>query len=431
MARKLILTLMFPLLIFCAAAPAAAAEVSAGVTTELPALPERRRPQFQKSFGYAVFPYPYSLPGIGTGIGLVAGAMNIADTYTDIYGILFTGDVQGEAAAVGDIHLIPRTLIMEAGYGSVSKVSIQSYGQRGMNTDKHDYRILEMGDVEFYGARLVATFFDRRFEVYSAMFEGGGALKNLRDQEGNVIIASQNPRRERSTTLQIGTRLDLTDDYQDPRTGVRFDITRSSSPPRDLGPDYYVMDYNTTAYVPLGRRSTWAFNYLRSDAVVLRQGETDRATLEQQQGLNCATIADPAQQTFCTQVIDNMIANNIHGSATSLGGFNRLRSCPQNRFKGAHTVFYGTEVRWNLTDETTPFNIFIMKDIRTAVQLSAFYETGSTTDSRSELGDIMRDSYGFGVRMVTASGLVFRGDLAFGKDGVAPAIFIGYPWELQ
>jgi hypothetical protein len=129
-------------------------------------------------------------------------------------------------------------------------------------------------------------------------------------------------------------------------------------------------------------------------------------------------------------VIDNTIANNTYGTATSLGGFSRLRSYSQGRYKGAHTVFYGTEIRWNLTDERTPFDIFVMKDVRTSIQISLFYETGSTADIRSELGDIMRDSYGFGLRVVTASGVVFRGDLAFGREGFEPQIFIGYPWEI-
>jgi hypothetical protein len=95
-------------------------------------------------------------------------------------------------------------------------------------------------------------------------------------------------------------------------------------------------------------------------------------------------------------------------------------------------VFYGTEVRWNLTDERTPFNIFIMKDIRTSVQVAAFYEIGTTSDVRSELNkrSNMRDDYGLGLRIITASGVVFRGDLAFGKEGMTPEIFIGYPWEI-
>jgi hypothetical protein len=34
------------------------------------------------------------------------------------------------------------------------------------------------------------------------------------------------------------------------------------------------------------------------------------------------------------------------------------------------------------------------------------------------------------LRIVTASGLVFRGDVAYGREGFNLAVFIGYPWEL-
>ncbi len=394
-------------------------------------VPDRRKSQFQTDFGYAIFPYPYSLPGIGSGLSLVGGAMNIADTYTDVYGLLFTGDVRGAALGVGDIHLIPRTLILETGFSTLSRVAIQSYSQRGMNSGKNDYQVLEFGDTEYYGGRMTATFFDRRFEIYGAIYAGTLKLENIRDKDGNVIVETQNPPRTYGHTTLFGTRLDLTDDYADPRKGLRVDVTRTQSPPRGSSADYYVMDYNTTAYVPIGRRSTWAFNFLRSDAIVLSQGETDPAKLQQEQGLNCSDPSLTAQQQqFCLEVINSIIAENTYGTATSLGGFSRLRSYPQGRYKGAHTLFYGTEVRWNLTDESTPFNIFIMKDIRTAVQVSAFYETGSVADLRSELGKVWRDSYGLGLRVVTASGVVFRGDLAFGQEGPSTAIFIGYPWEI-
>jgi hypothetical protein len=425
--RKLFLRFLYAACLVCMLVSNASAEED---PADYPVIANRRKDQFEKSYGYALFPYPYSLPGIGKGIGLVGGMMNFADTYTDVYGILFTGDVKGASLGVADIHLIPKTLILDTGFGTVSEATIQSYSQRGMNTDKNDYRLIEMGDMEYYGGRMTATFLERRLEVYGAMYEGGGKLKSIRDKDGNVIIEAENPSRERGRTTLVGSRVDLTDDFKDPRRGVRFDITGSMSPPHDLGPDYYVMDYNTTGYIPLGRRSTWAFNYFRSDAVVKQQGETDRAKIEDKLDWHCSTLTDPEQQRFCNEVIDNTIANNTYGTATSLGGFSRLRSYSQGRYKGAHTVFYGTEIRWNLTDERTPFDIFVMKDVRTSIQISLFYETGSTADIRSELGDIMRDSYGFGLRVVTASGVVFRGDLAFGREGFEPQIFIGYPWEI-
>lgn len=394
--------------------------------------PERRRDQFPKEFGYAAFPYPYRLPGIGSGIGLVGGALNIADTYTDAYGIVFAGDVKGSAFGVGDLHLVPKHLILDVGYSTLNKATVQSYGQRGMNTDKNDYRLIEIGDSTFYGGRMTGTFFDRRFEMYGAWYTGASKLKSIRDKDGSVILEAQDPPRTRGHTTLFGTRLDLTDDYADPRRGFRMDITRTQTPSRGSGADYYVMDYNVTGYVPFGRRNTLALNTMRSDAVVTRQGETDPAQLQLDTGLNCASLADPAQKKYCDQVIANTIANNTYGTATSLGGFNRLRSYPQSRYTGAHTQFFGAEFRWNLTEEKTPFDIFVMKDVRTSIQLALFYETGVTSDTRGDLSAISnyRDTYGIGLRVVTASGVVFRGDVGYGREGMNMAIFIGYPWEI-
>ena len=107
-------------------------------------LVDRRKEQFATSFAYAVFPLPYSLPGIGKGISLVGGAMNIANTYTDVYGIVYSGDVQGAAVGVGDFHIIPRTLILDVGAGAVNKASIQNFRERGMGADRNNYLLMDV-----------------------------------------------------------------------------------------------------------------------------------------------------------------------------------------------------------------------------------------------------------------------------------------------
>ena len=72
-------------------------------------------------------PIPTACPASGTGLGLVGGAMNIAGTHTDAYGMFFGGEITGLAAGVADLHLIPKTLILDTGISSISAATIQSY----------------------------------------------------------------------------------------------------------------------------------------------------------------------------------------------------------------------------------------------------------------------------------------------------------------
>jgi hypothetical protein len=391
-------------------------------------LPERRKDQFPTVPGWLIAPYVFDYPGIGKGYGIVGGAANIGGTYATVGGTVFTGDVKGQAAGIYSIHLIPRQLLLDAGAVHVSSITQLSYSQRGMGTEKHDYTLLEYGNDTFGGSRLTATFFERRFELYAAFYGGHAQFKSIRNGDGNVIIEAQDAAKTRTLTTVFGTRFDMTDDYLDPRRGFRFEMSRWSTPPRDLGPDFFFMDYSATAYVPLGKASTWAFNYFRSDAYVLSKGETDPSAIAKHLGLDCSIITDLQQQAQCQQVIDNEIVANTYGTASSLGGLSHLRSYPEGRYKGAHTQFIGTEIRWNVTEEYTPFNIVIMKDVRTAFQVAVFYEIGTVAEMQSELWDITRSSYGVGFRMVTASGLVYRLDLATGDEGFQSSIFFQYPW---
>lgn len=393
-------------------------------------LPDRRKPQFDNVPGYAILPFPYSLPGIGSGLSLLGGITNINKSYTDVYGAAFTGDVSGGAIGIDDIHLIPKRLILETGISSINKAGITNYSQRGMETDKNDYTILEMSDTGSVGTRLTGTFFDRRFEIYGAYYRFWSKLDRVLDNNGNVIIEAKNGSTNSGDRTIVGTRFDLTDDYHDPRKGLRLDLSGWHHAKEGLGPEYTILDINTTAYVPMGKRSTWVFNYFHSDALMMKQGETDRTLVANDMGLDCSTIVDVANQQRCNELIDTVVTNNTYGTASSLGGFSRLRSYSQGRYTGAHSRFWGTEFRWNLTDEFTPFNLYFIKDIRTSVQVSLFYEIGTVAERPSDLYKVTRSSYGAGLRVITASGVVFRADLAQGYEGFQPDIFIGYPWEL-
>ncbi|MBT6613043.1 MAG: hypothetical protein HOB38_13145 [Deltaproteobacteria bacterium] len=105
-----------------------------------------------------------------------------------------------------------------------------------------------------------------------------------------------------------------------------------------------------------------------------------------------------------------------------------MRGYPFGRYQGAHTRFYGTEFRWNISEETKPFDWFIWKDVRTGTQVAFFYETGTVADTEEDLGTHYRSNYGLGFRLVTASGFVYRPEVAAGEEGVAASITFNYPW---
>lgn len=406
------------------------ATAAAAASLEFPSAPERRRPQFRHDPGYAVLPYAYSLPGIGVGYGVLGALTKPGGSDADWLGTAFGGDADGQAMAVHGLPIVKRRLIVDAGFARLSRTSIQSYALRGMDTGKDDYTLARFGESLFGGARLTLTSESRQFEVFGAYYAGTARLESLRDRSGNLIVASRSSPRYRVDTEIAGIRLDLTDDYQDPRRGLRLEPYAWRTPPVAGGPEFVFTDLSATAFVPLGKRSTWAFNALVSDAYVLRKGVTDPAELQRRQGFDCATLTDPDQRSRCSHFIDNIAAANAYGTATMLGGFSRLRAYPEGRFKGAHARFLGSELRWNLTDEFKPFDIYVMRDIRTAVQVALFYELGTVADTEGALWRTTRSAGGAGLRVVTASGLVYRFDLAAGQEGVQPSVFFQYPWEL-
>ena len=127
--------------------------------------------------------------------------------------------------------------------------------------------------------------------------------------------------------------MDWTDDFKDPRTGLRLKSTYDLNTSEDAdSPEYYLTSHGLTFYQPVFGESTWAFHFFRSDAKVRKEGYTDLKTALLAEGLNEENATScsyaPTSQACVPYVnkAQNTIDANRNGTAPPLGGKDRLRS---------------------------------------------------------------------------------------------------------
>ena len=389
---------------------------------------ERRTEQFPTDFGYLALPLPYVIPGAGMGLGLLGGFNNVpfgsTETTLDIFGILITGDIGGGIVLATDVPIIPKMLLLDIGQGNFDKGSFRSYSDRRMNSDPDDYVISELSDTRFRFTRLTFTFFDRMLDVFTFGTSNKSTLSAIRDKDGELIYEAN--RSFEGESRSNGFQIDWTDDRTDPRQGLKFVYTTSDSAPTTVdSPDYFVENYNITAYLPVLSYSTFALNWYRSGATVREQGNTDLVDLIDSEKLSCLRNCDDGTIAILAK---NRQATNQYGSAGSLGGTERLRSYVGGRFSGAQVESRGAELRWNLSDEKTAFDWYFIRDVRTGFQVAFFYEEGTVADKASDLWNEKRASAGIGTRLVTGSGFVYRLDYATGTEGGSTIVIFDYPW---
>ena len=431
---------LFGLLILCAfPAISLAEDTTAAAVAEDASMPsmketkhgiERRRDPFSTDFAYFIYPIAGNIPGFGAATGAGATLANIGGTQTDFTGFYVTGDFTAGGATLLDIHLIDRLLIFNTGYYTY-KVAPKIF-RRGIDSDQNDY-ILPFFEGSATVGQLTLTFDERRYEVYARWVNDSGAVDRVLDRYGNEF-ASVDKRLQTENLLNLGFTVDITDDVQDPRKGFRAEgVRRASMEQRFMTSRFDIYDLNLTGYVPVGQSSTWAFNAFYSTAERQAAATTDYATLQGAMGLQCGAIANPAAQAQChateTQFINDRIAYNEYGIATPLGGTQRLRSYPNSRFFGGKSASYGTEFRWNLTDERTLMDWWFLRGLRTNLQVAFFGEVGSVADTWGDLHRRFRYSYGSGFRALF-SGVTIRLDFGFGDEGAQMQLFLDYPWSV-
>lgn len=390
---------------------------------------DRRKDQFPVSPAHLVVPLPYSYPGIGNGFFLMGNISNILETTTDFLAMYVTGDAGGYVLQLDEVPIMDRRLYAKLYYQNINRAVVNQYDTRGMdNTGKYDYTLIESTLALEKNAEINLTFFDRRLNFLYQYSAREFKVKAIRDHNGVLIKSLDQPYHGESSDESYGINVDLTDDYLDPLKGIRFSLNYQDYPAKKTAdPSFYVTTYNLSYYMPTLETDTLVFNYFQSDAHVTKKGNTNPSDIRQELGVNCAPL-----DTQCLdseqKLVDAFINDRSNGSSASLGGKERLRSYPQGRFQGGHSAFLGIEYRWNFKQEVAPFDYLFWKDVRTGLQVAFFGEAGSVSERASDLWQKTRYSYGTGLRLVAASGSVYRADIANGSEGSELTVFFMYPW---
>jgi len=394
---------------------------------------ERRRSAFRYDFSYYFFPIVQKVPGLGQASGVGTTIVDIAETDIDLIAVTLDGAFTFSTLTLLNLHLIPESLIFDLG-GYRYDVAVRQF-DRGIDSDKDRY-ILARAVGDGYQGQLTLSFLNRRLEFFHRVRNEDYFLPSVFDKDGTEFESNTSDTYKYRLTTE-GIRIDYTDDYQDPRKGIRVEgihVTPLNEDPNIS--DYSVIDQNFTFFLPIGERNTLAFNYFRSQATITNAATTDRNELRNAIGLGCEKIPVVAveSKTKCetteNALLDERIAFNKYGRATPIGGTQRLRAYPNQRFYGGNSLYYGTEFRWNLNDEKTPFNYFIMKGVRTGFQIAFFAGNGSVADDTNQLSENMKSIYGAGFRVIF-DGVTVRLDYATGDEGSEVIVFIDYPWSLN
>jgi len=389
---------------------------------------ERSRDQFSKDSSYFVYPLAVDIPGLGKSAGVATTILNIKETDLDFTGFLLRGDFDVTGGTFLNYHILDNRLLFDVGVFDFEAAIVQF--DRGINSNEDDTFTLDLNG-QFFESQLTWTFEERHIESFLKLSYGNQQVTDykIENADGSFqSFPSKDSEKRSQQVISLGFRFDNTNDRLHPRQGYRLEMALKIPKITDeFASEFVVTDYNATFYVPFRSRDTLAFNLFRSDAHVTNEVVFSKADLRVERGIECGGSA--ACELAETRAIDQRFASNKYGTATSIGGTQRLRSFSNNRYYAGHSMFYGIEYRMELNDQVTPFDFYVAKGTRTGLQLAFFAEQGSVAERTADLFDTIKTSYGVGFRVVL-SGVILRADYSNGSEGDEFLIFLDYPWSL-
>lgn len=398
-------------------------------------IPERRENQSRTSDGHLISPAAANVPGLGFFYGIIGGLFNVVNSESDLFVYRFWGEVSGAGLGLVDVPITDARFTLNLFHNVFDKAP-QEIHRRGIDSDVEDVLIQKSNYYDVTLAQMNYRVLDRRIQLNLGINRQRKSINGFFDRVGNSV-APGSKTSSTSYNLSYGIILDLTDDRYDPRKGLQMEAFRYDKlKQKNNDPSYFNMDYNFLFFIPVLSYSTWVFNAYRSDAVLSRPGALDEETVRQDLDFQCDTLQDTRDKEVCLNreknLVEDKLAANRHGTSIPLGGTQRLQAYPTNRFQASHSQSFGTELRLNMTQEFSPFNIVLLRGIRTGVQFAFFYEYGIVADSTRILTEInsYKKSYGGGLRLLLASGFVIRCDVAKGSEGFQPILIFQYPWNV-
>jgi len=401
---------------------------------------ERRRDQFNKQYGQLFVPLPYSLPGLGTGLLFIGNFSNFADTTSDLAAIGGIGDAEFIFLFLDEFFVFSDLLYLQYLRAHGFKFALSQYSSRGMDTSKYDFKYGIGNSWDLDAPTFKLTFFEKMLEIGLGYNKQSGTFQKFVSPDSDdhtkqgetVAIFDPGLEINIANKIELSAKIDFTDDYKDPRKGIRntlfLDRQTATS---NSEPSFDVVTNDLQIYFPVLEKSTIVIDLQFSDAYVSKKGETNMDILRYKNGYGLCN-SNAACEENAENLANTELAVNSNGTSLSLGGSDRLRSFPEGRFQGAHTVYYAAEFRWNFSSsEGKKLDLFFIEDLVEELQLAFFFEQGSVSEKKSDLGKTVKYSLGSGFRFLSGSGNVYRADFATGNEGPNFSVIIQYPWTYR
>ena len=383
-------------------------------------------------FGLPGLPAPYVFPGIGEGLMLVGYSGNFLETTIDAYLVGFSGDAAGLVGSVDEVFVVPELIYFSGWKFNISKYGINSYSSRGMESEKDDFNIIVGNKFEMDIFKVSLSLFERRLEAALLSQTQYGESHKILDSKGNLLNEIDPPQTFQGKKEGIELQLDWTDDFKDPRTGLRLKSTYDLNTSEDAdSPEYYLTSHGLTFYQPVFGESTWAFHFFRSDAKVRKEGYTDLKTALLAEGLNeenatSCSYAPTSQHVPLTSTKPKTPSTPTVTEQPIRSAVKTVCVLTLATVTRPRTLFYGTELRWNFDTSTEVLDWYLFSDVRRPAG-NGFWEQrlrrspGSWQDHPP--------SYGGGLRLVGGSGNTYRFEISTGEEGAEMIVMFQYPWR--